>query len=238
MYYNVRIKTFPDGTMQYMFSEQPKQRDYTSDDDVTHDGSSVDRKRVENQSRRKQKIYDLARSNDFEWFVTLTFDPEIVDRFDYDSCSSALYAFTHLLAKKGGFRWIIVPEQHKNGAYHFHGLISGDLSIVRAVHPGTGVPLSDSSGRAVYNVRDYQAGFTTATAITDQARAASYLTKYLTKSIQVPKGKKGYWASRNLQKPVVDYVQMTTREFGEIYNSARFQKTIDSPYGEYLLCEL
>lgn len=237
MYYNVRIKTFPDGTMQYMFFEQPKQRDYTLGDDVTHDGSSVDRKRVENQSRRKQKIYDLARSNSFEWFVTLTFDPEIVDRFDYESCSAALYSFTHLLAKKGGFRWVIVPEQHKNGAYHFHGLIAGNLALTRAVHPVTGRFLSDCSGRSIYNVVDYQAGFTTATPITDQARAASYLTKYLTKDIQVPRGKKGYWASRNLDKPSVEFVQMTSREFGEIYNSACWQKSIDSPYGSFIMCE-
>lgn len=238
MYYNVRIKRYPGGTVQYMFSERVKQRDFSSDSSsVQHDGSSVERKKLENQSRRKQKIYDLARSNSFDWFVTLTFDPDRVDRFDYDSCSSALYSFTHLLAKKGGFRWIIVPEQHKNGAYHFHGLIGGDLSLSRALHPDSGLPLSDRSGRAIYNVTDYQAGFTTATAITDQARAASYLTKYLTKSIQVPRGKKGYWASRNLLKPSEEFVVMSSMEYGEIYNSARFQKTIDSPYGEYVLCE-
>lgn len=236
MYYNVRIKTFPDGTMQYMYSEISKGRDFKLEHPVVHDGTSVERKRVENQSRRKQRIYDLARSNHFSWFVTLTFDPEKVDRFDYSSCSSALYLFTNILSHRG-CSWVIVPEQHKNGAYHFHGLIEGDINLTRALNPETGFPLSDFSGRPIYNLLDYQSGFTTATPITDQARAASYITKYLTKSIQVPKGKKGYWASRNLAKPSLEYVQMSSLEFGEIYNSARWQKVIDSPFGMYLMCE-
>lgn len=237
MYYNVRVKRYPGGTVQYMFSERVKERGSTLQEERKRDGSSVERKKIENQSRRKQKIYDLARSNPFEWFVTLTFDPDKVDRFDYDSCSAALFDFTHLLAVKGGYRWVIVPEQHKNGAYHFHGLVSGDLNVVRALHPRTGEPLVDKSGRPVYNVLDYQAGFTTATPVTDQARASSYLTKYLTKDIQVPKGKKGYWASRNLAKPVEEYVVMSSYEYGEIYNAARYQKVMDTPFGSYVLCE-
>ena len=223
--------------MQFMYSERIKEKGYTIVERSEHDGSTVEQKKIENQSRRKQKVYDLARSNAFEWFVTFTFDPEKVDRFDYDSCSTAMFDFTHLMAKKGGFRWIIVPEQHKNGAYHFHGLVSGELNVIRALHPKTGEPLVDKAGRPVYNVLDYQAGFTTATPIFDQARASSYLTKYLTKNIQVPKGKKGYWASRNLNKPVEEYYFIPTEIFGEIWNSARYQKEIETPYGMYLLCE-
>ena len=36
--------------------------------------------------RAKQKIYDLSRANEWEYFVTLTFDPNKVHRYDYTDC--------------------------------------------------------------------------------------------------------------------------------------------------------
>ena len=87
------------------------------------------------------------------------------------------------------------------------------------------------------NVKNYKYGLTTATSISDPARAATYLSKYLTKSIQVPKGRKRYWASRQLVSPSEEYLQMTTEEFGHLYNDSRFQKVINSPWGCFLMCE-
>ncbi len=68
-------------------------------------------------------------------------------------------------------------------------------------------------------------------------RAATYIAKYLTKDIQVPKGRKRYWASRNLRRPTEERLQMTAEEYGEIFNGARYQKVINSPWGMFLLCE-
>lgn len=222
MYYNVRTKQFPDGTMQYMYSERMKQRGYELKE-KKHTGESVKRKERENMSRAVQKVYDLARSNHFDWFITMTFDPKKVDRYSYDACADALKEFTHLLCLHGN-QWIVVPEQHKDGAYHFHGLVSGDLNLT--LHKD-----------GVYNLLDYQYGFTTATKIQDRKRVATYIAKYLTKEITVPKGRKRYWASRSLAKPIEDVVIMTSEEYGEIYNVARYQKVMDSPFGTYLLCE-
>ena len=89
----------------------------------------------------------------------------------------------------------------------------------------------------VYNLNDFKWGFTTATPIKDRKRVSSYIAKYLTKEIVVPKGRKRYWASRALKKPTEDYVVMSTAEFEELFNDARYQKVIDSPYGKFLFCE-
>lgn len=222
MYYNVRVKTYPDGTKQYMYSERMNEKGYKVEN-REKTGQEVERGERQNMTRAVQKVYDLARSNVFDWFITMTFDSEKVDRYNYNACADAIKGFTKKLCKDGN-QWIIVPEQHKDGAFHFHGLISGALDLTYHAD-------------GVYNLNNYGYGFTTATRIRDRARVSTYISKYLTKKITVPKGRKRYWASRSLQRPSEELVVMSTEEYGEIYNSARFQKVIDSPFGCFIMCE-
>lgn len=235
MYYNVRLKRFPGGKEQYNFYEIPKECDYKAKE-RKRTGLSVERKEHENARRAVQKVYDLAQSNRFDYFLTLTFDGAKLDRYDYDSCSEAVKMFTDIMRHNGN-TWVIVPEQHKDGAYHFHALVSGSLSLTEAIDPYTGRKIFDKHGRQVFNVNNYRYGHTTATQITDPARAATYIAKYLTKEIQVPKGRKRYWASRGLCTPTIERLQMTAEEYGQIFNNARYTKVIDSPWGHFLLCE-
>lgn len=222
MYYNVKVKSYPDGTKQYMYSERMKEKGYKVDE-KEKTGQEVERGERQNMTRAVQKVYDLARANVFDWFITMTFSPDKVDRYDYDVCAEFIQGFTKNLCLNGN-QWIIVPEQHKDGAYHFHGLVSGDLDLTYHAD-------------GVYNLNNYGYGFTTATRIRDRARVSTYIAKYLTKEIAVPKGRKRYWASRSLQRPTEELVVMSTEEYGEIYNSARFQKVIDSPFGCFIMCE-
>ena len=237
-WYNVRVKTFPDGKRQYMWSEKVRAKGYEIAEDLVHTGESVERKERENLSRAKSKVYDLARSNKFDWFITLELSPECVsDRLDYEQCAEVVYCFTHRLAMWGN-KWIIVPEKHPTtGAWHFHGLVQGDLKLTRAYSAKTGKPLFDKHGREIFNLDDYEFGFTTAIPLDGSPKVASYITKYYTKEMVIPKGKKRYWASRSLVKPLEELVCMSTQEFGEIFNNARYQKSIESPYGSFLLCE-
>jgi len=225
MWYNLRVKTYADGTQSFMFYEKPRNRDYTLEEiEHEHDGSTVERKKIDSNKRAIQRVYDLARSNDFDWFVTLTLSPEKVNRYDYEACAKCVGRFTNWLSKRGG-KWVLVAEQHKDGAYHFHGLISGDMKLVH--HKDD-----------IYNIANFEWGFTTATAIRDRARVASYIGKYLTKCFSVPKGKKRYWASRNLEEPKIEYLESSAAEFGEVFNSADYTKIIESDYGRFMLCEV
>lgn len=237
MFYNTKVKTFADGTKQFTYSEKPLEKDYELAEERVHDGLSIERKEKDNLARAQSVVYDLARNNHFDWFITLTFSPEMVgNRWDYDECATAVYAFTQKLWRWGN-KWIIVPERHKNGAYHFHGLVQGDLKVRRAINPHTGEPMSDAHGRAIFNLDDYDFGHTTAIKLDDSPKIASYLTKYYTKDMKIPKGRKRYWASRSLDRPHEEYLQMFDTEFGEIFNNCRFQKEIQGPYGKFLLCE-
>lgn len=235
MYYNVRVKRYPDGCIQYFYSERAKQKDYVIEE-RKQTGDSVARKERENMSRAIQKVYDYAKSNHFDWFVTFTFDGAKVNRYSYDACATVLKAFTNNIRQNGN-TWLIVPEQHKDGAYHFHGLIGGDLRVAPAVNPYNGKLLFDDGGRQIYNLLSYQCGYTSAVKTDGSPKLATYIAKYLSKEITVPKGRKRYWASRKLQLPTEEYIEMSQDEFGPIFNDARYNKVIDSPYGMYLLAE-
>lgn len=233
--YNVRIKVFPDGTRQYMWSEKGQEREYELEEKPERTGETVKKKEVENEKRAKQMVYDLARSNEWEYFITLTLGGG-VDRFDYEACCDFLAVYTRHL-RYLGCRWLIVPEQHENGAWHFHGLLAGPVKAVRATNAHTGQPLIDKAGREVYNLTDYKAGFTTAVKLDGSPKVATYLTKYYTKDMQIPKGKKRYWASRNLARPQFFYDEIYGSTFDEIMADARYRKDIQGPYGRFILVE-
>ncbi|XCP83781.1 hypothetical protein ABXS75_11905 [Roseburia hominis] len=147
-------------------------------------------------------IYDIAKSNRWEWFFTLTFDPEKVNSFDYSECSKKLSQWLKNIKNRGNseLKYLIVPELHKSGRWHFHGLFAGcdNMEFTDSGH-------RDKKGRVIYNIGRYKLGFSTVTKIDDMQKACSYIVKYVSKELcSVTKGKKRYWASNNCDKPVID----------------------------------
>lgn len=241
MWYNVRVKTYADGHDQYFWSENLILRDIPEEfrpkkvKKLKIPGSQSERGKRNSLKRAIQNVYDLARCNQFDWFITLTFDGNKVNRYDYDACADAIKMFTNRL-RKYGCRWLIVPEQHKDGAYHFHGMVSGSLPLI----PSGRTCYNEVSGETleIYNLANYEFGFTTATRIVHPEKTASYIAKYLTKEIAVPKGRKCYWASKSLVRPAVSYVEMDDDDFfWNIYMNARYTKEIEGSYGKFLLAE-
>lgn len=235
--YNVRRKTYIDGTQQFMFYEHARVKGFTENKKKTKKGEG-NRKRSAEEARKRaiQKVYDLAKSNVWTWFITLTFDPDKVDSFNYDKCVEAIKLFTKRLQNRE-LLYILVPELHESGRYHFHGLIKGNLPVVPAQNP-SGKYLLDDKGRQIYNIDIFDFGFTTATAIDDTQKAASYCAKYITKEDCAPFGKKRYWASRGLNKPVEEYGELSKEEYCRIYNEADYQKITETQWGRFELLEI
>lgn len=155
------------------------------------------------RSRTITKLYDIARSNMWEWFFTLTFNPKKVDSFDYSLTSKKLSLWLNNMRKKcPDMVYIVVPEQHKSGRWHFHGLFS-NVSDLDFVDSGK----RTENGQIIYNVGNYNIGWSTAIQCDNSPKVVSYLCKYITKELcQATKGKKRYWASRNVNLPeVVEY---------------------------------
>lgn len=237
MIYNVRAKEYLDGTVQLSCYEYDRHLGSKFSSDINHDGHTVDRKKVDNVKRARQAVYDIARSNSWDWFLTITFDGQKVNRYDYTSVVASLCAFTKAL-RRAGCQWLFVPEQHKDGAWHFHGLISGDLPVVRALHPVSGRPLFDRKGNEIYNVAVYHLGFSTVTRVKHQDRVSTYITKYITKSDTIPVGRKRYWCSRALARPDVTYYWMFEYEVEKCTSNPSYEKMCRNVYCSVLLVEL
>ncbi len=176
-------------------------------------------------NRTINAVYDVARSNLWEWFVTFTFAPDKVDRYNYSDCTKKMSQWLNNMKKIcPGMVYLVVPELHKDGAYHFHGLFK-NVDGFKFADSGQ----RDKQRRIIYNVHTYKFGFTTATQLTDCASASSYLCKYITKDLcAVTKGKKRYWASRNCKRPeVVDYL-VEGMEHAEI--CMEYLKESDNPH--------
>lgn len=158
--------------------------------------------RLKGDKRAKNKIWDYARSNVWDYFLTFTFNKKMVDRYNYDECKSKLSKWLNNASQRycnGELKYLIVPEQHKDGAWHFHGLLSncGSISMIDS-------GLRDDAGRIIYNLPQFKYGFTTSTAVTDTNRAAIYITKYVTKALCLTlTGKCRYLCSKNLKCPVI-----------------------------------
>ena len=160
------------------------------------------------RSRTIKKIYDIGRSNSWEWFFTFTFNPDKVDSLNYSVTSKKLSVWLMNIRKKcPDMKYLVVPEQHKSGRWHFHGLFSNVSELDFSVSGKY-----TDAGQIIYNVDSYGLGWSTAIKLDGSSAVVSYMTKYITKSLcEITKGKKRYWASRNCDLPVIEEYEMHTR---------------------------
>lgn len=180
-------------------------------------------------NRTKNAIYDLAKSNDWEWFVTFTFDPKMCNSTDYDVVVKMLKRFIDNMRKNyaPGLIYLIVPELHADGKkFHFHGLLAntGRIDFTKS-------GIRDDDGEMIYNVFQWEYGFSTASKIKDTVRASAYITKYMTKEcVQVTKNKRRYYASKNINRPVEQKLNMGLElaDIIQTYNPD-FMKSVSVP---------
>ena len=208
--YNVKLTHYVDSHSLTFYSkeisnrpqEKKKEKKYLSLDEQNPFKNDTERTLTVSKNRTINSIYDICKSNQWSYFITLTFDKEKVDRYNYDDVSQAMIKWLHSIKNSCSpdLKYIIVPELHKDGAYHFHGLIDniGNMEMI------------DSKKRTknndiIYNIKNYKLGFTTATRVKENNKVATYITKYITKELFTTiQNKKRYWSSKNLNKPLVE----------------------------------
>ena len=132
-------------------------------------------------NRSKNKIFYLSRSNDWNggYFVTLTIDPKKYDSKNYDVVSDLVRRFVkNLKYYDSNVRCLIVPEKHKSGCFHFHGLVKGDIkdALVDSGHR--------FNDRVVFNFsRCWSFGFSNVQKVENTLAVEKYITKYSTKEL-------------------------------------------------------
>lgn len=87
-----------------------------------------EKKRI-SQCRAKNKVRDYVMVNqDLKYFVTYTLSPKLVeDRYDEKKIYVQMKSWLKNKVQREGFQYVLVPEEHKDGAWHFHGFVNKDL---------------------------------------------------------------------------------------------------------------
>ena len=160
-----------------------------------------------NFSRARNMVLQYALCNPWEYFFTGTLDRQKLDRYDLDTYASRLMQFIRDKRKKydAKFQVLLVPEQHKDGAWHIHGLVHGlPEAVLSPFLPPAPRHLIEGG---FLNWPDYMEkfGFCSLAPIRDPIATAYYITKYISKDLtQRGKdlGKHLYFHSRPLQKAV------------------------------------
>ena len=178
-------------------------------------------------SRTKQMIYKICRSNIWDYFVTITFDPQRANRQNYDSILSITTEYLKALKRKyKDFVYILVPELHTDGvSWHMHGLFK-NIPETELIFSGK----YDSHGLKIYNLKHKFFGWTTLTKVKDNDKVTMYMCKYITKEMCVlSKNRKRYLASNNCLRPQENnyYIQEPQRIIKFIQDKLTYVKTID-----------
>jgi hypothetical protein len=160
---------------------------------------------LERSIRRSQKsVSDYVHCNRFDLFATFTIGSE---RYNPDQSKNKVHNWIKNQRNRNGkFRYILVPEYHKDSALHFHALI-GDYSgeVKRSVNFTTGKYLVRNK-KPVYELPAFKSGFTKVQYIgqtaEDHAKVGNYIRKYITKDMISIFNQKRYWTSQNLHRPL------------------------------------
>ena len=228
--YNTKITRFSNGVVKY------KKSSYISSKGICprnqHNGScseeELDAKTKKYLKIVRENILNLAFNfSKWEYFITLTFDFRNRGEYSHEKAIDLLTKWINNQKHQNrDMIYLLVPEFHKSGRLHFHGLIANvpKWEFIEAKRPdGT---LIKENGLQIYNLKNYKLGFTTISKIQDQEKVSNYITKYATKELITLKNKKRYWYSRNLEKPITDYdlINMDLEEYLRDKNVSFYRK--------------
>lgn len=169
-------------------------------------------KLANNISRARATVYELGICNEWDYFCTFTLDKEKYDRYDLPKFQKDFTQKIRNLNKKYGckIKYILIPEQHKDGAWHMHGLMKGipecELEeFKKEQHLPLYILEKIINGEKIYTWKSYQEkfGFCDLEPIKDLERAVAYILKYITKSMcdrNTELGAHLYYASQKLKR--------------------------------------
>lgn len=152
-------------------------------------------KNKSNIVRAKNTITDLALANDFCYFFTLTFNTSF-DRFNLSKLREEWKKCLRLIREKYNItlKYLIVPEQHKNGAWHFHGFFTKEIKELFNYNDYGYVYIPELEDLGFHNIQE----------IKQKERVATYVTKYISKNLckGISNFKHSYFASIGLNRGV------------------------------------
>lgn len=205
----------------YDFMTDEELREYVAEKVREEKEKESARYKYNHLTRAKKSIYEISKANKWDLFVTFT----VADqnrRYDIDEVKKMVrYKIANLRSrKKLTFGYLLILEQHKDGAWHLHGLFNDlhGLTIAKARSPRTNRLLKTKDGKQIYNVKEFESiGWTESTYVEDTVAVAKYITKYITKDMvwSYP-NKKTYLCSKGLNRATVTYQEI--EDISELYD--------------------
>jgi len=198
-YYN--IKQYNDDMYKLTYCKMPIRRaGFEVKTNLKRSRDVNDVKLSNNVARARAMVFEYALCNDFQYFVTLTLNKELQDRYDLKGYIKKLGQFIRNYRRDYGvdIQYLLIPEKHKDGAWHMHGLIKGipreHLSI-------------NKNGYMDWQAYSKRFGYISIDKIKDKEAVSKYITKYVSKSFDfdkeggvTEKESKLYYCSRGLKK--------------------------------------
>lgn len=272
--HNVRVKKYPDGCADILIADraifrEPGWEERGKRDEgepwwlplydipaVEKSAAQLAREEEEEQQRcadnlarsvrrARSALADLALSNPWEFFVTLTLDAAKIDRYEVREITRKLNNWLDNHVRRDGLAYVLVPELHKDGAVHFHGFFNGALDAVDSgtidYHGKPRRPRSErqraewlaDGGHIVYNLPAWTLGYTSAIRLYGDHRAAvGYVCKYITKAARAPQrpdgkpagkiGGRWYYSGGDLRRPEVSLCDVPFDSFAADTDARRF----------------
>ena len=206
-------------------------------------------KLVNNMSRTRSRIYELSICNNWEWYVTFTLDSSKYDRSNLKQFIKDLSQFIRDYRKKTNnqVKYLLIPEKHKDGSWHMHGLLmeipSDELypfSITE--HLPYSILEKLQNGRQVYTWKNYEHkfGYASIEPILNHEAVSQYITKYITKEMMntiTELNAHSYYSSKGLNSSVVKKRDILCKEIQDPHYSNDYVsiKWFDN-YNEALTC--
>lgn len=189
--------------------------------------------RTDHMKTAVDRIYDIAFQNEWDYFLTITIDPEQFDSKDVKEVYKKLSKWLNNKQQRKGLKYLLIPEQHKNGGIHAHALINDCFKLEhsgRYLYSGKAYKADTLQKKGidinllkpVYNVPEWKYGFSTAIPVDgNPARLACYITKYITKDCKKIFGKY-YLSSRNLNRDT-EISLCNSEKFDELKNNPLYR---------------
>lgn len=186
-----------------------------------------ERKLDSSLSRSRRTVFEIAMCNQWEWFITFTISPEKHNRYDLAGTYKRLAKWINNFNVRNGVKiqYLLIPEPHKDGAWHFHGLLSGlPFAQLTPFTLEENIPWDIKklilNGRQIYNWCAYAEafGYATLERISDPLHCAKYMTKYITKELQhssIELDHHVYYCSKGLQRPELIFRGDIRRELND-----------------------
>jgi hypothetical protein len=179
---------------------------HLTDEEISKRDEKIAKRAEENLDRSlrrtRQTLADLVACNDFDMFVTFTFDQKKHPRTNEKDYAAKIltYWLNNQQRLHGPSNYLLVMERHKSGYWHAHALLGG----FKGKYHATILKGNGNNKRQQYKIDSWEKsnGFADMSFIGNKNALGLYVGKYITKEINtVSEGKKRYWASKNLKKP-------------------------------------